>query len=157
MHDSTSPASAAIQCERISKSFSGVRVLEDVDFDIRGGEVHTIMGEKGAGKSTLMKIVAGVHRPDSGTILLDQNPVTIPSPQAASKLGIALIHQEPLSFPDLSVAENIFLGHALPRGRFVQLDWGAMYSQARHHLAALGVTLDPKTKLRGLSIADQQM
>jgi ABC-type sugar transport system ATPase subunit/ribose/xylose/arabinose/galactoside ABC-type transport system permease subunit len=157
MLDSNSSATALIQCQRISKGFSGVRVLEDVDFDIRGGEVHTLMGENGAGKSTLMKIVAGVHRPDSGAIRFNGHEVTIPSPQAAGRLGIALIHQEPLSFPDLSVAENIFLGHALPRGKFGQLDWTAMNAQARRHLGALGVNLDPKTKLRGLSIADQQM
>src|SRR3954468_5336376 len=90
-----------IVCRSISKSFAGVVVLESVDFDLRPGEVHTLMGENGAGKSTLMKILAGVHSPDSGTILLDCEPVSISSPLAAQRLGISLIHQEPLSFPDL--------------------------------------------------------
>src|SRR4051812_18672485 len=99
-------------CSKVGKSFAGVTVLESVDFDVRPGEVHTMMGENGAGKSTLLKILAGVHRPDAGELLLDNQAVDIPSPLAAQKLGIALIHQEPLSFPDLDVAENIFMSGA---------------------------------------------
>src|SRR6476661_4961511 len=102
-------------CKRVGKSFAGVPVLESVDFDLRPGEVHTLMGENGAGKSTLMKILAGVHRPDSGELVLNDYAIDIPSPLAALKLGIALIHQEPLSFPDLDVAENIFIGRGVPK------------------------------------------
>ncbi|HYO09845.1 MAG TPA: ATP-binding cassette domain-containing protein, partial [Tepidisphaeraceae bacterium] len=150
-------AGAVISATGIRKGFSGVSVLEDVRFDARGGEVHTLMGENGAGKSTLMKILAGVHRPDAGQVLLDGRPVTLASPHAAMRLGIALIHQEPLSFPDLSVAENIFLGRGVPRGAAGQIDWSAMRSRAAALLSTLGVALDPWTKMRGLSIADQQM
>ena len=140
----------------VGKSFGDVRVLDGIDVAIRGGEVHTIMGENGAGKSTLMKILAGVHRPDGGEVLVDGKPTAVASPRAASDLGIRLIHQEPLSFGDLSVAENIFLGHGLPRGRLGQIDWRAMRREAARLLTELGVELDPRAKLRGLSIADQQ-
>src|SRR2546423_5759790 len=109
---SESSAKPILVCSKVGKSFAGVVVLESVDFDVRPGEVHTLMGENGAGKSTLMKILAGVHRPDVGELLLDNQAVDIPSPLAAQKLGIALIHQEPLSFPDLDVAENIFMSGA---------------------------------------------
>jgi ABC-type sugar transport system ATPase subunit/ribose/xylose/arabinose/galactoside ABC-type transport system permease subunit len=144
-------------CNRVGKSFAGVTVLESVDFDLRPGEVHTLMGENGAGKSTLMKILAGVHRPDTGELLLDKHAIDIRSPLAAQKLGIALIHQEPLSFPDLDVAENIFIGRGMPRTSIGAVDWSRMYSEAQALLVSLGVKLDPKAKLRGLSIADQQM
>jgi ribose transport system ATP-binding protein/rhamnose transport system ATP-binding protein len=150
-----SPPVLAVQA--VGKSFSGVAVLADVSMSIRGGEVHTLMGENGAGKSTLMKILAGVHRPDAGKILLDGQEVILSSAQSAGRLGIALIHQDPLSFPDLSIAENIILGHRIPKGKFGQIDWKAMRAHAREQLSALGVDLDPGTKLHGLSIADQQM
>lgn len=146
-----------VQARNIGKSFAGVIVLDDVSFDVRAGEVHTLMGENGAGKSTLMKILAGVHRPDAGEILLDGTPVNPASPHAAQKLGIALIHQEPLSFPDLSVAENIYIGHPLPRGALGQIDWRQLLRQAQEVLKELGVKLDVRAKLRGLSIAEQQM
>ena len=150
----TTPVLAA---RGVSKSFSGVSVLADVAFDARGGEIHTVMGENGAGKSTLMKILAGVHRPDAGRLLLDGREVSIASPLAALRLGIALIHQEPLSFPDLSVAENIYLGRGTPRGAVGQIDWATMNARAGELLRSLGVELDPRAKMRGLSIADQQM
>lgn len=156
--ESSSPDAPPVLFARgMSKSFAGVTVLEEVPFDVRPGEVHTILGENGAGKSTLLKIMAGVHRPDSGTLRVDGADVEIPSPMSARRHGIALIHQEPLSFPDLSVAENIFLGHEVPRGRLGQIDWRAMRTEARRLLSELGVPLDPAAKLRGLSIADQQM
>ena len=104
-----------IDCRRITKRFAGVTVVAEADFQVRGGEVHALLGENGAGKSTLLKVMAGVHRPDEGEIRLDGRLVIIPTPHAATKLGIALIHQEPQGFPDLSVAENVFLGHDLPR------------------------------------------
>ena len=141
----------------VGKRFGDVRVLEGVDVELRGGEVHTIMGENGAGKSTLMKILAGVHRPDGGELFVDGEPASVDSPRAARDAGIELIHQEPLSFGDLSVAENIFLGHATRRGRFGQIDWRAMRAEAGRLLRDLGVDLDPSATLRGLSIADQQM
>ena len=100
----------------IAKSFPGVRALADISFDVRPGEVHALLGENGAGKSTLIKIMSGVYQPDAGTIFLDGKPTTFGSPQEAQKAGIATIYQELLLFPELSVAENIFMGHA-PKGR----------------------------------------
>ena len=99
-----------IEARGISKQFGGVEVLSDVDLDLHAGEIHALLGENGAGKSTFAKILAGVHRPTSGTLRLNGESVRISSPMAAQKLGIALIHQEPVSFPDLSVAENIVMG-----------------------------------------------
>src|SRR6195952_5975313 len=107
-----------IAARGISKSFAAIEVLRDVDLDLKRGEIHALLGENGAGKSTFAKILAGVHRPTRGTIALNGTPVDISSPIAAQKLGITLIHQEPISFPDLSVAENLVLGRtggAAPR------------------------------------------
>lgn len=138
-------------------AFGGVNVLKNVDFDIYPGTVHGLVGENGAGKSTLAKIFAGVHRPKAGTIQMDGKPVEIPNPHAASALGIALIHQEPLTFPELDVAENIFIGRQpLTRG-LPRVDWVSMYRRSSELLKELGVDLNPHAKVRGLSIADQQM
>ena len=101
------------------------RPLDDVSLDLLPGEVHALVGENGAGKSTLVKILAGIHQPDSGTIRLDGAETVISGPAQARALGIAVVHQEPRLFPDLSVAENVFIGHA-PSGRFGILDWGAL-------------------------------
>ena len=152
----TQANSPILEARGVGKAFAGVRVLEGVDLQLFSGEVHTIMGENGAGKSTLMKLLAGVHRPDAGELLVDGFRVAIDTPAAAAARGVALIHQEPLSFPDLSVAENIFLGHRLPRGRLGQIDWRRLRREAQQLLDRLGVDLDPAAKLRGLSIADQQ-
>lgn len=141
----------------ICKSFGGVGVLQDVSFELCAGEVHALVGENGAGKSTLMKILAGVHQPDCGQIHICGNPITIPTPHAAMQLGIALIHQEPLSFPDLSAAENIYIGSGAPRGVLGQIDWSAMRAGADELFRSLGVGLNPRRKMRGLSVADQQM
>ncbi len=138
-------------------AFGGVNVLKDIDFTIYPGEVHGLVGENGAGKSTLAKIIAGVHRPKAGTIELNGSEVEIPSPHAATEMGIALIHQEPLIFPELDVAENIFIGRQPMTKGLRRVDWAAMYRRAGEILRSLGVDLDPRSKVRGLSIADQQM
>ncbi|MBC7784680.1 MAG: ATP-binding cassette domain-containing protein [Burkholderiales bacterium] len=161
VHAGPPPSSAitplTLEMSGISKSFTGVRVLENVAVQIRGGEVHTIMGENGAGKSTLMKILAGVHRPDAGSITLNGQPITLASPQAALQAGITLIHQEPLNFPDLTVAENIFLGRRVPRTALGTIDSSTMNRRAAELIKLLGVNLSPKRRMNGLSIADQQM
>ena len=140
----------------ISKSFSGVEVLHEVDLDIFPGEIHALVGENGAGKTTLMKIVSGVYQPEKGSIFIDEQKVDISSPRVAEKMGIALIHQEPLIFPDLDVAENIFIGHN-PQGKKLTVQWSWMYNEAKKILDSLDVKLDPKAQVKGLSIADQQM
>lgn len=135
----------------ITKAFGPVTVLRDVGFDLRRGEVHSLMGENGAGKSTLLKILGGIHRADAGEILLGETPVAIPDPRAAQRHGIALIHQEPLTFPDLDVAENIFLGHGRKSPFFSLINWRRRYAKARALLDSLGVKLDPRAKVFGLS------
>ncbi|HVG48133.1 MAG TPA: sugar ABC transporter ATP-binding protein [Rubellimicrobium sp.] len=147
---------ALLSARGIVKQFAGVEVLTNVDFDLEKGEVHALLGENGAGKSTLAKIIAGVHRPTRGTIELNGTPVEVPSPIAAQRLGITLIHQEPLSFPDLSVAENLVLGRQ-GGGPLARVPWAEMTAEARRLMSQLGVVLDITRPMRGLSIADQQM
>jgi rhamnose transport system ATP-binding protein len=127
-----------------------------VELELLPGEVHALVGENGAGKSTLVKILGGVHKPDSGTITLDGTTITLDGPASARALGIAVVHQEPRLFPDLSVAENVFLGHA-PSGRLGGIDWGAMRRAAHAVFEDLGVRMDVGAPVRGLSIADQQL
>jgi rhamnose transport system ATP-binding protein len=147
---------ALLSARGISKQFAGVEVLTDIDFDLETGEIHALLGENGAGKSTLAKIIAGVHRPTRGTLALNGREVEVPSPHAAQDLGITLIHQEPISFPDLSVAENLVLGRE-DGGPLSRVPWAAMVAEARRLMDVLGVRLDVTRPMRGLSIADQQM
>ncbi|GAA1851848.1 sugar ABC transporter ATP-binding protein [Asanoa iriomotensis] len=140
----------------VSKSFGAVAALRDVDLDLVTGEAHALVGENGAGKSTLVKILAGVHPPDTGTILLDGGPVTFGGPADARAAGIAVIYQEPTLFPDLSVAENIFMGRQ-PLRSLRRIDTAAMRARTRELFDRLGVRLDPDRPARGLSIADQQL
>jgi rhamnose transport system ATP-binding protein len=142
--------------EGLSKAFGAVRALEDVSLELSGGEIHALAGENGAGKSTLVKILAGVHRPDEGTLLLDGRPREFRGPADAQAAGVAVIYQEPTLFPDLSVAENIFVGRP-PRARFGRIDRRALRAETVALFERLGVALDPDRPARGLSIADQQL
>jgi rhamnose transport system ATP-binding protein len=148
--------SALIELSGISKSFAAVRVLRDISFDVRAGEVHALVGENGAGKSTLIKIMGGVHRPDAGEIRVNGQAVNFASPRASAAHGIAVVHQELLLFPDLSVAENIFMGHA-PRGRLGAVDWGTMRARARELLERLqSHHIDVDARVGSLSVANRQ-
>jgi rhamnose transport system ATP-binding protein len=138
------------------KAFGAVRALEGVSLELRGGEIHALAGENGAGKSTLVKILAGVHRPDDGQVLLDGEPREFHGPGEAQQAGVAVIYQEPTLFPDLSVAENIFMGRQ-PRTHLGRIDRRALRSETARLFDRLGVTLDPGRPARGLSIADQQI
>ncbi len=149
-------APPVIAAEGISKSFAGVEVLRGIDLALAGGEIHALLGENGAGKSTFARILAGVHRPSAGRLLLQGRPVEIGSPLEAQRLGITLIHQEPISFPHLSVAENLFIGGA-DGGPFVRVRWRGMAGAARRLMDDLGVAIDVTRPTGGLSIADQQM
>ena len=140
----------------ISKSFSGVEVLHEVSFSLRPGEVHALLGENGAGKSTLVKIITGVHYPDGGEILLNGEPVHFSDTRESQQAGIAAIYQELSLFPDLDVAENIFVGRQ-PTTTGGRIDWRKLYADAGKLLLSLGVHLDLKQKARSLSIAQQQM
>ncbi len=145
-----------ISARGIAKSFATIDVLRDVDLDLMSGEIHALLGENGAGKSTFAKILAGVHRPTRGSLVLNGTAVDISSPIVAQKLGITLIHQEPISFPDLSVAENLVLGRH-DGGWLARVPWAKMTQDAQDMMDLLGVRLDVTRPMRGLSIADQQM
>jgi len=149
-------AKPLLSARGISKQFAGVEVLGGVDLDLMPGEIHALLGENGAGKSTFAKIVAGVHRPTRGTLTLNGAQVEVTNPIVAQRLGITLIHQEPISFPDLSVAENLVLGlqDGAPLSR---VPWAKMEREARRLMQLLGVDIDVTRTMRGLSIADQQM
>ncbi|MHA6765474.1 sugar ABC transporter ATP-binding protein [Streptacidiphilus sp. PAMC 29251] len=142
--------------EGVSKSFGAVRALRGVSLELYGGEAHALAGENGAGKSTLIKALAGVHRPDEGTVLLDGEPVVFHGPADARDAGVAVIYQEPTLFPDLSVAENIFMGRQ-PRRSLGRVDHRAVHAATADLFRRLGVDLDPDQPARGLSIADQQL
>jgi rhamnose transport system ATP-binding protein len=140
----------------VAKSFGTVAALRDVSLDLRAGEIHALCGENGAGKSTLVKTIAGVHRPDAGRVEVDGRPAVFTRPADAQRAGVAVIYQEPTLFPDLSVAENIFMGRQpLTRGR--RIDRAAMHAAAAALFARLGVRIAPDRPARGLSIADQQL
>ncbi len=140
----------------VYKRFGATQALSDVSMRLMPGRIHGLVGENGAGKSTLVKILAGIHQPDVGTIGLDGETVSIHDPAASRAMGIAVVHQEPSLFPDLSVAENVYLGDP-PRARFGGVDWGTMRQQARALLEDLDVGIDVTTEVRGLSLADQQL
>jgi inositol transport system ATP-binding protein len=144
-----------LQMQDISKSFPGVLALNGVSFELRRGEVHVLIGENGAGKSTLMKILAGLYRKDGGTMLLDEREVDFSSPREAIRHGVAMIHQELTPIPDMSVAENIFLGREPMR--FGLVDKKQMARWTRDLLARLDVEVDPGKLMRHLSVAQMQM
>jgi ribose transport system ATP-binding protein len=146
----------AVRMTGISKSFSGIRVLHGVDFDLRKGEVHALVGGNGAGKSTLMKILQGVYRPDEGQIAVDGNPVEIRSPHDARALGIGMIFQEFSLIPTLTVAQNIFLGHE-PRGSGGLIDDRAGARQARELFAQLEEDIDPNARMLDLGTGYWQL
>lgn len=146
-----------LEMRGIVKQFPGVLALNRVDFDLRPGEVHVLLGENGAGKSTLIKILSGVHTADEGEILLDGRPVHIRTPHDAKALGISTIFQEFTLVPDMSVAENIFLGRfpSLP-GVAGFVDWKRMREESAALLRSLNVEVDPRTPVRQLGVAKQQ-
>jgi len=141
------------QMKHISKRFGATQALENVSFNLYPGEVHALIGENGAGKSTLIKVMTGIHQPDQGEILLDGKPIKVNNSQEAQAYGIAAIYQEPMVFPDLNVAENIFISHR-DFGPFVK--WAKMSSEAEKILEKLDIKLDVRQPARGLTLAAQQ-
>ena len=140
----------------VTKTFPGVRALSDVSLNLYPGEVTALVGENGAGKSTVVKILTGIYQPDGGTIRVDGVAARFPTAQDAAAAGITAIHQETVLFDELSVAENIFLGHA-PRGRFGLIDTARMMSAARDILHGIGAEIDPSVRLRDLGIANKHL
>ncbi|NMB55074.1 MAG: sugar ABC transporter ATP-binding protein [Leptolinea sp.] len=145
-----------LSAKGITKSFPGVLALENVDFSLKKGEVHALIGENGAGKSTLIKILTGVERPDGGTIEFDGKKVEVRSPQHAQEIGIATVYQEVNLCTNISVAENIMLGHE-PKGWLGNISWKKMNEQASKSLKKLGIDIDVSKPLGSYSVAIQQM
>jgi len=143
--------------ESISKSFSNVKVLNDVNIQLYKGEVHALMGENGAGKSTLMKIMAGVHRIDQGKIIYRGQEVQWANPMEARDNGISVIHQEISLSPNLSIGENILMGTNLPKNKLGLVNWNEIHARAEIILRSIGSTLSPHESVSNLSIAQQQM
>lgn len=145
-----------VELTSVSKSFAGVTVLKDVSFDVRPGEVHALVGENGAGKSTLIKVLSGLYKPDGGTISVGGREIKFSSTGDSTAVGIATVYQELLLFPELSVAENVFLGH-YPRMFAGLIDWQEVRARTRTLLDSLDThDLDVDEKVLNLSVAQRQ-
>ncbi|WP_286170209.1 sugar ABC transporter ATP-binding protein [Halocella sp. SP3-1] len=145
-----------LETRGVSKSFPGVKALDNINMEIRKGEVHALIGENGAGKSTFVKILAGAFQQDAGSIYIDQKEVEIANPTKATEYGISIIYQEFNLFSELSVAENMFIGRE-PLKNNGLIDWDKVYNDAANILNRLGVSLDLYQKIKDLKIAQQQM
>ena len=152
---SESPGKVLLEMKGIGKTFPGVKALEGVSLTIREGQVHALLGENGAGKSTLIKILSGAYTKDEGQIFFEGQPVDIRGPQDAQALGISTIYQEFNLARDLTVAENIFLGHLPTKG--LSVDWAQVKKRSREILDTLGVELSVETVVSTLAVAEQQL
>lgn len=145
-----------LELRQISKHFPGVVALQDVNLVLRQGEVHGLIGENGAGKSTLSKIIAGVYPPTSGDLLMWGKPQSFGSPHEAQCAGISILFQELNILPELSIAENIFLGSEFQQHRFPVINWRKTHARARELMEQVGLSCSPSTKVGTLSVAKQQ-
>jgi ribose transport system ATP-binding protein len=153
----TAPPAPLFELRGISKEFPGVKALDNVSFSVFPGEVHMLLGENGAGKSSLMKVLCGAYRADSGSFHHNGAPVDIASPADAQKLGIAVIFQEFSLVPHLNIAQNIFLGRE-PAGRIPgTIDRKRIHADAKRVLASIGFDIDPSIRVDTLGVAQQQM
>ncbi len=155
-HSAPATPSAVVSMDLITKTFPGVKALDQVKLDLYPGQVTALVGENGAGKSTTVKILTGIYRTDGGTIRIDGDPVTFGTPNDAAKAGITAIHQETVLFDELSVAENIYIGHA-PRNRFGLIDTAEMHRNVSKLLADIGAPFSSHTQLRDLGIANKHL
>ena len=144
-----------LELHGITKIFPGVKALDRVEFDLKKGEIHALMGENGAGKSTFIKVIMGVHQAEEGQMLLDGQPVRFKNPRDAQKAGIAAIYQHVTAYPHLSVAENIFAGHL--KKKFGMVQWNKMYQEADLLLQELNADFNSRALMGNLSVAQQQM
>jgi inositol transport system ATP-binding protein len=152
----TSSGAIVLEADRLTKRFFGVTVLDGICLSLKKGEVRALLGENGAGKSTVINLLSGVHQPDGGSVRMDGEQIQFLSPLEADRAGISVIRQELSLFPDLSVAEAIFAGH-LPIGRFGLIDWRHVHKATAEALARLGLTIDVRALVASLSVAEQQM
>jgi rhamnose transport system ATP-binding protein len=150
------PPAPLVELRGVSRSYGGVRAVDDVSFYVLPGVVHALVGENGAGKSTLVKILTGIVQPDEGEIVFDGESRRIGDAHTAHRLGIVAMYQEPTVFQDLTVAENVFAGRHL-RTRLGTVDWRAMRAETARILGELAVEIDPDTPVRGLGVADRQL
>src|SRR3712207_610797 len=141
----------------ISKSFPGVKALDNVNMKAYGGEVLALLGENGAGKSTLMKILSGVYKKDEGKIFIEGKETNINGIKEAEALGISIIHQELSLLPNLKIYENIFLGNEKRLGIFNKLDKKYMREKSKELLSKIGFTMDPDTMVKDLTVGEMQM
>lgn len=144
-----------LEMNHITKIFPGTKALDDVSFNLKKGEIHAIVGENGAGKSTFIKVLTGVHQPDGGEIILDGEKVVMSDPLVAQKYGVAAIYQHPASYPDLSVAENIFIGHEFKTGPLIS--WAKANREAQKLLDSVGANFPVTASVGSLSVAQQQL
>ncbi len=151
----TAGAAPLLTLSSVSKRFPGVRALHEVSLTLRSGEVMALIGENGAGKSTIVKILTGLYWPDEGQILMEGRPVSFASPRDAWAAGVTAIHQETVMFDELSVAENVFMGHMPVGGGFV--DWSAMRARTHDLLLRLESDIDPDTPLKALGVAQKHL
>src|SRR5688572_14065351 len=156
MSDQAPTQTPLLQMTDIRKEFPGVVALNDVSFELLPGEVHAIIGENGAGKSTLIKIISGLHRPDSGQMLVSGEPVVFRSPADSIARRIKVVYQELDLVPDMSVAENVFLGGYLKTARGL-VDWQALRERTAAILGELGLDIDPDIPVGELRVAEQQL
>ena len=149
--------SALVKLSEISKSFSGVSVLEGINLELRPGSVHALLGENGAGKSTLMKVLAGIHQASSGRVYIRGEEQQLLSTQQSQDMGIAMIHQELMYVPDLSIAENMYLGHEPELTRFGFVDKRRLYRDTEQALSRLGLEFSPDEMMRNLNVSQRQL
>jgi rhamnose transport system ATP-binding protein len=150
-------AEKILELKHISKSFPGVKALDEVHFDLMPGEIHGLMGENGAGKSTFIKIITGVHSHDTGEMFINGNLVSFANPMEAQEMGLAAIYQHVTCYPDLTVAENIYMGHEKIKRYSKRIDWNKMFSEAQELLEQLGANFDSHERMGNLSVARQQI
>ena len=147
---------SVLEMRHIYKTFPGVKALQNVDFTLKKGEIHALMGENGAGKSTFIKVITGVHQAEEGEIFINGEKVEIKNPKDAQKLSIAAIYQHGTAYQHLSVTENIFIGHE-KMTKFHTIDWKQMHKDAQALLERLGSDIDPHSSMGNLTVAEQQI
>jgi ribose transport system ATP-binding protein len=150
-------AQPLIEARGLCKTYPGVIAVDDASFSVAPGEVLGLVGKNGAGKSTVIKMLAGLVHPDHGEILVNGEVVTLAAPHDASLLGISFVHQELALVPRTSVAENVFLGLPQPKRAGIFVDWRALHRRTREVLARLGMDVDPRTMIDELSVAQQRL
>ena len=139
----------------ITKIFPGVKALNNVQFQLKPGEIHALMGENGAGKSTFIKVITGVHKAEEGEMFLNGQKVDFKGPKDAQEAGIAAVYQHPTSYPDLTVTENIFMNHEIKKNGIMQ--WKQMNAEAQQYLDQLDADFKSTAEMGALTVAQQQM